>query len=116
MQEYDEYNKYIYNWLPKFINKLMTEKYESLPFYILNKHFFDFPDRRGNTNKFILIGNNMIDPDKIFFVLDEETWKKIKRDYPNEIELKFKGIFNNGKCILEINNNIYYFYYIINNI
>ena len=115
MQEYDEYNKYIYNWLPKFINKLMTEKYESLPFYILNKHFFDFPDRRGNTNKFILIGNNMIDPDKIFFVLDEETWKKIKRDYPNEIELKFKGIFNNGKCILEINNNIYYFYYIINN-
>jgi len=115
MLEYDEYSKYIYNWLPKFRNKLMIAKNECLPFYVLNKHFFDFPERRGNANRFILIGNNMIDPDKTFFVLDEETWKKIKRDYPNEIELKVKAIFNNGKCIFEIDNNIYYFYYIINN-
>ena len=115
MLEYDEYYKYIYNWLPKFRNKLMIAKNESLPFYALNKHFFDFPEGRGNSNRFILIGNNMIDPDKTFFVLDEETWIKIKRDYPNEIELKVKGIFNNGKCIFEINNSIYYFYYIINN-
>ena len=115
MLEYDEYNKHILNWISIFRNKLMTTKYECIPFYALNKDFFEFEERRGNSNKFILIGNNMINPDKSFFVLNNETWMKIKRGYPNEKELKVKGTFNNKKCVLEINNSIYYFYYIMNN-
>ena len=116
MLEYDEYNKSILNWISKFRNKLMTTKYECTPFYALNKDFYEFEERRGNSNRYILIGNNTINPDKPFFILDEETWRKIKGGYPNEIELKVKGTFNNKKCVIEINKSIYYFYYIMNNI
>ena len=115
MLENDEYNKNILNWISIFRNKLMTTKYECTPFYALNKDFYEFEERRGNSNRYILIGNNTINPDKAFFILDEETWRKIKGGYPNEIELKVKGTFNNKKCVIEINNSIYYFYYIMNN-
>ena len=115
MLENDEYNKTILNWTSIFRNKLMKTNYECLPFYVLNKDFFEFEERRGNCNRYILIGNDMVNPDKSFFILDLETWMKIKEGYPNEIELKVKGTFNNKKCVIEINNSIYYFYYIMNN-
>ena len=115
MLEYDEHNKSILNWISLFRNKLMTTKYECIPFYALNKDFYEFEEKRGNSNRYILIGNNTINPDKAFFILDGKTWMKIKGAYPNEIELKVKGTFNNKKCVIEINNSIYYFYYIMNN-
>ena len=115
MLENDEYNKTILNWTSIFRNKLMKTNYECLPFYVLNKDFFEFEERRGNCNRYILIGNDMVNPDKSFFILDYETWMKIKEGYPSEIELKVKGTFNNKKCVIEINNSIYYFYYIMNN-
>ena len=115
----DKYKTYLSNWISKFKSKLNYTKYECIPFYILNKEFFDFPQKRGNINRYILIDNNdgkyMINPDKIFFILDEETWSKIKYDYPNEIELKIKATFINKKCLFQINDKIYYFYYINNN-
>ena len=55
MLEYDEYNKNILNWISLFRSKLMSTKYECVPFYALNKDFYEFEERRGNSNRYTYI-------------------------------------------------------------
>ena len=114
----NKYKNFIINWFTEFKNKLIVSKYETGVFYVLNKDFlFVYPEREIVNTK-LLIKNNegeeIINPDKTFFILDNDTWLKIKNDYQNEKEIKINYEINNNKCILQIDWHIYYFYYIIN--
>ena len=92
-------------------------------FFLLNKLFFNSSEKRDKVNHLMLLkeykdGNDedlIIDPEKDFYLLTKSSWLKIKEDFPNEIELKFFGYFFNNKFVLEINQQIYYFYFINDN-
>ena len=111
----NKYKKYYKEMIISFKRDLNGGKYGCSDFYILNKDFLDFPEKRGRLNEKLLIqykNKYIIEEDKRFVILDENTWSKIKSDYPNEKEIKVKGSFTQHKYIFEINNLIYYFYYI----
>ena len=112
-QNSDKYNTLIFAWADEFKKNILKSN-NSFEFYPLNKDFLNYPADRGNLNiKIIDDENNIVDINKTFLILDESTWTKIKSHYPNEIELKIKGLFYNKKCILTIKEaKIYYFYYI----
>ena len=109
------YSKYISDCSSKFKSYLNSKENKFISFYILNKEFIDIPNLRGNSNKKILKINDEqqeIDKEKLFYLIDDETWKKIKSDYPNEIELKVNGSFDNKKYTFNITPKIIYFYFI----
>ena len=103
----EEYNK----WREQFkknIKSLNTR--EAL--YIVNTELFYSNNKSGNFNSKILINNSQLDEDKDFVIINKTLWSKIKKDYPNEKEIKFEGIYQVKKYNLIINNFIYYFYYV----
>ena len=103
----EEYNK----WREQFkknIKSLNTR--EAL--YIVNTELFYSNNKSGNFNSKILINNSQLDEEKDFVIIDKTLWSKIKKDYPNETEIKFEGIYQNKKYDFIINNFIYYFYYV----
>ena len=115
LQKENKYKIYFQEWLNKFKQKLNQKQYECTELYILNKDFLDFPKRGGNLNKTLLIvykNKYVIDEEKIFVILDKNTWKKIREDYPSEIEIKVNGAYDHCKYVFEINELIYYFYFI----
>ena len=120
MSNGDLYSKYIYDFYSNFQKDIKTAKDNPvfLTYFILSKDFIDFPEKRGSTNKNILkkINNGvfMLDPDKSFYVLDYSTWSKIKKEYPDELEVNVKGKFCNFKFFFEI-MDLYYFYFINDN-
>lgn len=121
MSNSDLYSKYIYNCYSNFKKDIKSAKDNPifLTYFILNKDFTDFPEKRGNTNKNMLKKLNngvfMLDPDKSFYVLDNSTWSKIKKEYPDEFEVDVKGKFCNFKFVFEIIDLYYYFYFINDN-
>ena len=112
-QNSDKYNTLIFAWADEFKKNILKSN-NSFEFYALNKDFLNYPADRGNLNiKIIDNDNNIVDINKTFLILDENTWAIIKSRYPTEKELKIKGLFYNKKCILTIKEaKIYYFYYI----
>ena len=122
MSSDDLYLNYICSFNSKLKNYLKKEKEHHMngTLFILNKDFIDFPEKRGNTNKNMLINNSdgggfMIDPDKSFFLLDQDTWSKIEKDYPEEFELKVESTIYNSKIYFKIIDLNYYFYFINDN-
>jgi len=120
MSNGDLYLNYICNFNSNLKNFLIKEKKAKVNFFILSKDFIDFPEKRGNTNKNILKkisdgGGFMIDPDKQFFLLNENTWSNIKKDYPEEFELKVNGKIYTSKIFFKIIDLYYYFYFINEN-
>ena len=122
MSSDDLYLNYICSFNSKFKNYLKKEKEHHIngSLFILNKDFIDFPEKRGNTNKNMLINNSdgggfMIDPDKSFFLLDQDTWSKIEKDYPEEFELKVESKIYTSKIYFKIIDLNYYFYFINDN-
>lgn len=120
MSNGDLYLNYICNFNSNLKNFLKKEKKAKGNFFILSKDFIDFPEKRGNTNKNILKkisdgGGFMIDPDKHFFLLNENTWSNIKKDYPEEFELKVNGKIYTSKIFFKIIDLYYYFYFINEN-
>ena len=118
------YFKYVSDSFAKFKEDLKSIKEKTkFKYFILNKEFFDSSEKREKVNHLILLNefkddnydDLIIDPEKDFYLLNKSSWIKIKADFPQEIELKFYGLFCNNKFILKINNQIYYFYYYINN-
>ena len=79
--------------------------------YIVNIELFYSNNKSGNFNSRILC-NNQLDEEKDFVIIDKTLWSKIKKDYLNEEEIKFEGIYENKKYTIYINNYIYYFYYV----
>ena len=107
MTYHEEYNK----WREQFkknIKSLNTR--EAL--YIVNTELFYSNNKSGNFNSKILINNSQLDEEKDFVIIDKTLWSKIKKDYPNETEIKFGGIYQVKKYNFRINNFIYYFYYV----
>ena len=41
----NKYSRYLKIWISEFKNKLKLSKYEIGVFYVLNKDFFDYPER-----------------------------------------------------------------------
>ena len=113
----DKYKKYLENWYDSLKLKLYDENYNdySSDFYVLNKEFFTSQKRNKKYNQYIIKsynGKNIVDEEKEFYILNEETWNKIKYDFPNEMELKVIGAIDHNKFYFEINEFIYYFYFI----
>ena len=113
----DKYKNYLDNWYDSFKLKLYDENYyeNSLSFYILSKKFFISPQRNKKYNQSIINSYNgkyIVDEEKEFYILNEDTWNKIKYDFPYEIELKVNVAIQHNKCFFEINEFIYYFYFI----
>ncbi len=101
----NKYKKYYKEMIISFKRDLNGGKYGCSDFYILNKDFLDFPEKRGRLNEKLLIqykNKYIIEEDKRFVILNENTWSKIKSDYPNEKEIKVKGSFTQYKYIFEI--------------
>ena len=109
------YSDYIAKWNSLFVSKLNENKNECISFYILNKLFLEIIERRGQFNKNLLKENNVINPEKNFYIIDQKIWLTIKRNYPTEKELKVEGILNNKKCVLEFDKCLYYFYFLNTN-
>ena len=113
----DKYKKYLDDWYDSLKLKLYDEKYKEYSsfFYVLNKEFFTSPQRNKKYNQYIIKSYNgkyIVDEEKEFYILNEDTWKKIKYDFPYEMELKVKGAIEHNKCYFIINEFIYYFYFI----
>ena len=112
----NKYIKYLNDWINSFKRKLSDDDYyKSESLFILNREFFTNPGKKDNYNKSITknyLDKYIIDEEKYFYILNEETWKKIKLDNPKEIELKVNGVFDFLKYYFKINEYIYYFYFI----
>ena len=70
---------------------------------------FSSKNKFGNFNSKIVDNNNEIDEEKIFVIINEHLWSKIKIDFPNEKEIKISGNYENKKYVFRINDFIYYF-------
>ena len=99
----DKYKKYLDNWYYSFKSKLYDGNYKEYQssFYVLNKEFFTAYQRNKKYNQYIIKSYNgkyIVDEEKEFYILNENTWNKIKYDYPYEMELKVKGAIQHNKC------------------
>ena len=107
MTYHEEYNK----WREQFKKNIKSLNIREA-LYIVNTELFYSNNKSGNFNSKILINNSQLDEEKVFVIIDKTLWSKIKKDYPNETEIKFEGIYQDKKYNLIINNFIYYFYYV----
>ena len=77
-------------WLLEFQSKFnKSESSSVLEIFVLNKDFFSFPEKRGNTNDKILYKNIFDFKNGNVCLLDGNTWKSIKSKYPNEREFRY---------------------------
>ena len=115
-----EIKQFLIDWMIKFEDCLKTKNNYKEYFYALNKALIKHPEKGGNLNKRILKEVNdgkggtrtIVNVEKSFIILDEKNFQKIKKLYPEEIFIKVEGFFKNKKCIIKIDDKIYYFYYI----
>ena len=104
---HDEYKR----WREQFKLNIKS-KNTSETLYIVNKELFSSNNKKGNINSKILRDNSQLDEEKDFVIIDKTFWSKIKKDYPNEKEIKIDGRYDNKKYNFIINDYIYYFYYL----
>ena len=107
MTYHEEYNK----WREQFKKNIKSLNIREA-LYIVNTELFYSNNKSGNFNSKILINNSQLDEEKDFVIIDKTLWSKIKKDHPNETEIKFEGIYQDKKYNLIINNFIFYFYYV----
>ena len=97
-------------WYKKFkYNINFANKKETL--YIINKEFFNSSSNKLNLNSKILNKNKVLEVENYFDIVNNDIWQMIKKNFPNEEEIRADGNYDNKKYIFKINNNIYYFYY-----
>ena len=98
-------------WYKKFkYNINFANKKETL--YIINKEFFNSSSNKLNLNSKILNKNKVLEVENYFDIVNNDIWQMIKKNFPNEEEIRADGNYDNRKYIFKINNNIYYFYYV----
>ena len=107
MTYHEEYNK----WREQFKKNIKSLNIREA-LYIVNTELFYSNNKSGNFNSKILINNSQLDEEKDFVIIDKTLWSKIKKDYPNETEIKFEGIYQVKKYNFKINDFIFYFYYV----
>ena len=105
------YQQQFKEWKEEFKSNIKTLN-KSATLYIVNKELFSSKNKFGNFNSKIVDNNNEIDEEKIFVIINEHLWSKIKIDFPNEKEIKISGNYENKKYVFRINDFIYYFYHI----
>ena len=109
------YQNELNQWYKEFKNKINTNTCNSEKLYIMNKEFFVAHNKNANFNQKIMNSLNEIEENKNFFIVNDDIWRKIKKDYLYEKEIKIEGRYENKKYLFMINGYIYYFYFINDN-
>ena len=100
--------KLMNEWIIKFKTNIKTKNGRDNLFLIIPELLHS--KRSMNLNAKILNNDKEIEEKRQFYIINNDIWQIIKKENPNEKEIKIEGRYDNKKYIFLINQFIYYFY------